>query len=122
MGQKMDEVLAAEGDRMEVENEVERSYAHIRRATEPSQVYSVRIPVARIEEMRRLASEYGQAPSALLRGWVLERLDREQLRHEPEPVIRIDTANAPVNTNAALLLKDFYRHYASEVDMLRPAV
>jgi hypothetical protein len=122
MGQNMDEVLAAESDRMEVENEVERSYAHIRPAKEPSQVYSVRIPVARIEEMRRLANEYGQAPSALLRAWVLERLDSEHSRREPEPVIRIDTANSAAHADAAGWLKAFHRHYAAEVDMLRPAV
>lgn len=48
-----------------------------RQATEPSQVYTVRIPVGRLEELRRVAEQRGEAPSALLRRWALERLDAE---------------------------------------------
>jgi hypothetical protein len=43
----------------------------------PSQVYSVRIPVARLETLRQIAREQGIAPSALMREWVLERLSAE---------------------------------------------
>ncbi len=46
-------------------------------AGEASQVYSVRIPVGRLEQLRRLAEERGVTPSALLRQFVLERLDTE---------------------------------------------
>ncbi len=42
---------------------------------EPSQVYSVRIPVEKLELLRRVAAEHHEAPSVLIRKWVLERLD-----------------------------------------------
>ncbi|MDQ5855022.1 MAG: hypothetical protein M3302_01595 [Actinomycetota bacterium] len=41
----------------------------------PTAVYSVRIPVERIEELRKLAAERGVAPTALIRTWVLAQLD-----------------------------------------------
>jgi hypothetical protein len=44
----------------------------------PSMVYSVRIPVSRVEELRRVAEAAGMEPSAMVRRWVLERLDTEQ--------------------------------------------
>jgi hypothetical protein len=43
----------------------------------PSMVYSVRIPVSRLEELRRVAAEAGMEPSAMVRQWVLDRLDSE---------------------------------------------
>jgi hypothetical protein len=48
-----------------------------RQAGEASQVYSVRIPVDRIAQLRGLADERGVAPTALVRQFVLERLDLE---------------------------------------------
>jgi hypothetical protein len=42
-----------------------------------SQVYSVRIPVDRLEQLRRLAADLGVRPTALLRQFVLDRLDQE---------------------------------------------
>lgn len=48
-----------------------------RQAGEASQVYSVRIPVDRLAQLRRLADERGVAPTALLRQFVIERLDQE---------------------------------------------
>jgi hypothetical protein len=44
---------------------------------EPSQVYSIRVPVERLEEVRRLAEIRGLAPTVMLRTWILERLDVE---------------------------------------------
>jgi len=41
----------------------------------PAAVYSVRIPVDRIEELRALAADRGVAPTALIRTWVIGRLD-----------------------------------------------
>jgi len=38
-------------------------------------VYSVRIPVDRIEELRQLAIERGVPPTTLIRTWVLAHLD-----------------------------------------------
>lgn len=43
----------------------------------PSMVYSVRIPVSRVEELRQVAADAGLDPSAMVRQWVLERLDSE---------------------------------------------
>jgi hypothetical protein len=48
-----------------------------RGAADPSQVYSLRVPVERLEQLRRLAEQRGVAPTALLRQFVLERLDQE---------------------------------------------
>jgi len=48
-----------------------------RPAREPAQVYSLRVPVEKLEELRRLAGERHLTPSALMRSWVLERLELE---------------------------------------------
>jgi hypothetical protein len=48
---------------------------HQEPAKSPAAVYSVRIPVDRIEELRQLAAERGVAPTALIRTWVLAQLD-----------------------------------------------
>ena len=45
-------------------------------ATRPAQVYSVRIPVDRIEQLRTHAQAEGTTPSSLIRAWVIERLDQ----------------------------------------------
>lgn len=44
---------------------------------QPSQVYSIRVPVEKLEQLRRLAKGRGMAPSAMLREWVLTQLDAE---------------------------------------------
>lgn len=41
----------------------------------PTAVYSVRIPVDRIEELRALAASRGIPPTTLIRRWVLAQLD-----------------------------------------------
>lgn len=48
-----------------------------RQAGEASQVYSVRIPVDRLAQLRTLADQRNVAPTVLLRQFVLERLDQE---------------------------------------------
>lgn len=48
-----------------------------RQVGEASQVYSVRIPVDRLAQLRNVAAHRGVAPTALLRQFVLERLDSE---------------------------------------------
>ncbi|MGH3840532.1 MAG: hypothetical protein ACRDS0_03670 [Pseudonocardiaceae bacterium] len=48
---------------------------HREPAKAPTAVYSVRIPVDRIEELRRLAAERDVQPTALIRTWVLTQLD-----------------------------------------------
>lgn len=44
----------------------------------PAQVYSVRIPVDRLTELRTLADQNDVPPSSMIRDWVLERLDAEK--------------------------------------------
>lgn len=41
------------------------------------QVYSIRIPAARIAELEELAAREHQAPRTMLREWVLRRLEDE---------------------------------------------
>ena len=60
----------------EVNSDVEPDWVrHQRPASAPTAVYSVRIPVDRIEELRELAATRGVAPTALIRRWVLAHLD-----------------------------------------------
>jgi predicted DNA-binding protein len=62
------------------EQEREKTPKNLQRANRqpesPSQVYSVRVPVDRIEMLRIVAARLGKAPSALIREWVIENLDR----------------------------------------------
>ena len=44
-----------------------------------AQVFALRLPALRIEQLRRLAEARGVSPGALAVDWVLERLDREDL-------------------------------------------
>lgn len=59
-----------------------------RRAEDPSQVYAVRIPVSRLRRLREVATDLGMQPSALIRQWVVERLDSL----DPGDVSRLDEA------------------------------
>lgn len=45
--------------------------------SEPSLLYNLRMPASRLEQLRQLAEGAGVRPSALMRQWVIERLDRE---------------------------------------------
>jgi hypothetical protein len=47
-----------------------------KRASDPSQVYSVRIPVSRLRELREIAERLDVPPTVLIRQWVLEHLDQ----------------------------------------------
>lgn len=61
----------------------------------PSQVYSIRVPVERLEQMRSLASARGLAPTAMMRQWVLARLDEEIGEESPvTPMHRALTSDA----------------------------
>jgi hypothetical protein len=52
-------------------------FVRARPPKEPSQIYSLRLPVSVVEQIRLLAASKGEAPTALLREWVLEHLDEE---------------------------------------------
>jgi hypothetical protein len=73
------DVLAEEAEAFEDAKEAppQGRRVRIRHAEDPSQAYSIRIPVARLEQIRRLAESRGVTPTALVRQWVLQRLDQE---------------------------------------------
>jgi hypothetical protein len=83
MSESISEVLAREAAQAEARAEAEErgevaptpGHRGRRPAADPSQVYTVRIPVSRLRELRVIADELGEPPSTLIRHWVLERLD-----------------------------------------------
>ncbi|WP_232660689.1 hypothetical protein [Pseudonocardia sp. TRM90224] len=52
-----------------------------------AQVFQLRLPAMRIEQLRRLAEERGVSPGALAVDWVIERLDHEDTPTGPLPVV-----------------------------------
>jgi hypothetical protein len=90
MDETMAEILAREAEEAEARAEAEER-AEVapkpgqrarRQAADATQVYSVRIPVDHLEDLRQLAGQLDIPPSVLLRRWVIERLGQE-LRGEP---------------------------------------
>lgn len=80
------QLLADEAQAAEAVRDEDVTFVRNRtRTKDPSQVYSLRLPVDRLEELRRIALRDGIAPSALMRRWVLDRLD-----HEAERTSRIE--------------------------------
>ena len=55
-----------------------------------AQVFQLRLPALRIEQLRRIAMERGVTPGALAVDWVIERLEREDARSGPLPVVDDD--------------------------------
>ena len=55
-----------------------------------AQVFQLRLPALRIEQLRRIAQERGVSPGALAVDWVIDRLDREDTPTGPLPVIEDD--------------------------------
>jgi hypothetical protein len=85
------ESLREEAERQDVLEEKgsldELPFTRLRRyVKEPSQVYAIRIPVSRLQAIRRLAERRKEQPTGLLREWVLERLDEELAEAEPTRV------------------------------------
>jgi aryl-alcohol dehydrogenase-like predicted oxidoreductase len=52
-----------------------------------AQVFQLRLPALRIEQLRRIAADRGVSPGALAVDWVIERLDREDTPTGPLPVV-----------------------------------
>lgn len=74
----INDILASEAEATERGRDVDTHYVrNTTRSKDPAQVYSVRLPMDRLEELRQLATRQHVAPSALIRRWVIERLDRE---------------------------------------------
>jgi hypothetical protein len=81
MSKDIAELLAAEAEEAERHADEEDhgpSYRRKHPPRDPAQVYSLRIPVAQLEELRQLAAGKGVTPSALMREWVLERMAAEK--------------------------------------------
>lgn len=96
------DVLAEVAERAEeTRDEATKMYRSKQPPTEASQVYSIRIPVSRLEDIRRLAAKYGVPPTSMLRSWILERLDLEgkSIRGLP-PEISPITNEVAVNISA----------------------
>jgi len=91
MSESIGEVLAREAAQAEARAEAEErgdvaptaGQRGRRRVADPSQVYAVRIPVSRLRELRSVAEQLDTPPTALIRQWVLERLD-ELAASEPD--------------------------------------
>lgn len=95
------ELLAGEAERMETDKTSRRHVRASSRAEEPSQVYSIRIPVDRLEQLRVIAAGNGERPTALLRRWALERL-RDELATSA-----IDSRRASTVAPVSLQIVDF---------------
>jgi len=52
-----------------------------------AQVFQLRLPALRIEQLRRIAEERGVSPGALAVDWVIDRLDREDTPTGPVEVV-----------------------------------
>ena len=81
------ELLAAEAEASEEHRDAPVDYVRsTARRREPAQVYSLRIPVRRLAELREVADAHGTEPSVLMRRWVLDRLDAERAGGQGETV------------------------------------
>ncbi|MHA6792376.1 hypothetical protein ACVGVM_02470 [Pseudonocardia bannensis] len=58
-----------------------------------AQVFALRLPALRIEQLRRLAAERGVSPGAMAVEWVIDRLDREDTPTGPLPRIPDEPAS-----------------------------
>ena len=86
------DLLAEEAEQAERhrDDELTPGYRRARPSREPAQVYSLRIPVEWLEQLRSHAADRHMTPSALMRAWVIERLEAEATE-EAAP----DDANRP---------------------------
>ena len=55
-----------------------------------AQVFQLRLPALRIEQLRRIAKDRGVSPGALAVDWVIDRLEREDTPTGPLPVVEDD--------------------------------
>jgi hypothetical protein len=55
-----------------------------------AQVFQLRLPALRIEQLRRIAADRGVSPGALAVEWVVERLNREDTPTGPLPLVEDD--------------------------------
>jgi len=114
------DVLAEEAEHAEQhrDDELAPGYRRPRPPREPAQVYSLRIPVDRLEQLRRLAAEKHLTPSALMRAWVLERLDAEDASQPAGP---LESAIGSGKTESALvhMLREIVREELERAGLKR---
>lgn len=72
--------IAAEAEHAESTRDADLDYR--RRRTGGTQVYGLRLPAERIEQLRRLAAARGVEPSVLARQWVVAHLDEAERRRD----------------------------------------
>jgi hypothetical protein len=65
-----------------------------------AQVFQVRLPALRIEQLRRLAKDRGVPPTSLVVDWVIESLDREDPGFAPPPPAAPEVARPPAAHHA----------------------
>ena len=98
---------AQNNDATEIEEDesadIESPYGRLAAPENPSQVYSVRIPTQRLEELRLVAARQRVAPSALMRKWVLERLDKERTHPRLQCEMRVSGMSAKALADWSLL-------------------
>ncbi len=75
----LEEAERIERDEIQIpDDEAEGRWVFVRpRPAMASQVYSIRLPVTVVDDLRALASAKGEAPTALIREWVLDRMGSE---------------------------------------------
>jgi hypothetical protein len=82
-------IIGEEQARFEREKDKPRRYVRPGRpalaVAERAEVYSLRIPAARIGELKAVAAKKNKKPAALARDWVLERLDGE-VKKKPKAI------------------------------------
>jgi len=74
---RIQEVLGAIVDESEEIDET-AEFVRPKPPREAAQVYSLRIPADQLDRVRAAAERHGAAPSALMRRWVLDRLEDEE--------------------------------------------
>lgn len=73
------EILKRESESFEEERSKNdpRPYVRVRPPSDPSQVYSLRLPVSALGKIQDLAKAERKRPTAMLREWVIDRLEYE---------------------------------------------
>jgi hypothetical protein len=89
----IEEILAEAAEDSEAGCDLPADYVRARGAPkEASKVYSLRVPEKLLDQLRQLAEAEGVEPSALMRLWVIERIEEERDRRDgrsvPVPDIR----------------------------------
>lgn len=78
------ETLEQEAAEAEASRDEAPARMHRARSTgTTNHVYTVRMPADKLAELRAVAEQSGEQPSAMMRRWVLERLEEERA-HQPD--------------------------------------